>query len=199
MLTDRSSGRFYIFGGYSVYNSADQDTLWRFTPDSDGGGDGAWSSRTPADPDMFQGMQRTHSAAVVSTADAGFMFGGKVSDEMGRHTHENAIGFVSYNFTTREWTERKGDTDTPYSQDGSVWGADAVYVEKYGPEGMIFILGGVMRHLDSAQGYMDWGTLWFYDIGSQTWHSQATTGDDVPGDRSPHCAVGVAGNDTFEM
>jgi hypothetical protein len=148
---------------------------------------------------MFQNMRRTHSSASVSVGDAGFIFGGKITDSSGRHTHENAIGFMSYNFTTREWIENSGKDDTPYSQDGSLWGAEAVYVEQFGLEGLIFILGGVMRHLDSAQGYIDWRTLWFYDIASQTWLSQEATGDDVPSDRSHHCAVGVAGHDTYEM
>lgn len=148
---------------------------------------------------MFRGMQRIHSAASVSSANAGFMFGGKLVDEDGRRLWKNAKGFLVFNFTTADWTERKEANDTPYSQDGSVWGAEAVYVEQFGSEGVIFILGGVTRHDDESRGSIGWQTLWFYDIGSQTWHSQRTKGEDRPLERSHHCAVGVAGNDTYEM
>lgn len=194
LLTDRSSGAFYTFGGYlSRGDSADNSTLWRYTPDGEGGG--LWSEYGPADHEMFLSLNRTHSAATASSADTGFIFGGKMVNQNSQFTEMNAKGFLTFDFRSNEWAE---STDTPYSKDGSLFGAEAVYVEEYGTQGLILILGGMTRHGASTPGFLDMDKIWFYDIGSRKWHLQKATGE-VPTFRRRHCAVGVAGNETYEM
>lgn len=195
ILTDRINGSFYIFGGYhSSGKFADNTTLWKFSPGREG--DGNWSQEALSNRTMFIGMNRTHTAASASSNDAGFVFGGMITDDKGRWANVYQKGFVVLNFTTGEWSERLEKEDTPYSSDGTLMGSQAVYVERYGAMGLVFILGGV-----TMNEYVDFEELHFYDIAAQKWYSQRTTGD-IPPTRYVHCATGVGGsegNDTYEM
>jgi hypothetical protein len=150
LLTHTSASSFYRFGGFKPFGeTADGSTLWRFLTDGEGGG--AWARESPNIATAFLNLNRSEAAAHISTPDAGFMFGGKAVDLDSQSQWENVKGFVSFNFTTKEWREWNGqgdDTDLPYSLDGSLFAASATYVKKYGGAGLIFLLGGMSRHAE---------------------------------------------------
>lgn len=203
LLTHAPASSFYRFGGFKPFDeTADGSTLWRFLTDGEGGG--AWARESPNNATAFLNLDRSEAAAHTSTPDAGFIFGGKVVDLDSQSQPENVKGFISFNFTTKEWREWKGegdDADLPYSPDSSLFAASATYVEKYGEAGLIFLLGGMSRHTEPEAEYIDLRKIYFYDIAAKEWHSQITSGE-APPRRDNHCAVGAGGgnaNDTFEM
>jgi hypothetical protein len=195
MFADPSSDAFYIWGGSEWFAPSQTDTqsYWKFS--ADGKGEGTWNRESPASAQVFRTLDARDAAAVVSTPDAGFIFGGKQI----AGSFENEEGFVVYNYTNKEWSS---DLDAPYSGDGTVWGGSATYIEKYGTAGVIFILGGISGHDRPHFSFLEFETIYFYDVGTQTWHKQKTTGDERPSRRAQHCAVGVGGsgaNDTYEV
>lgn len=202
LLTDASASSFYRYGGYKPFGeTADGSQLWRFLTDGEGGG--AWTRESPSNATAFLSLNRSEAAAHTSTPDAGFIFGGKVVNLDSQSLDDNMKGFVSFNFTTKEWTEwtDDGGHDLPYSPDGSLFAASATYVQKYGRSGLIFLLGGRAKHRQPDEEYIDLRKIYFYDIAAQEWHSQITSGE-APAHRDNHCAVGAGGgnsNGTYEM
>lgn len=199
IFTDRNSESFYLWGGYLPFvETADFSLFWRFTVDGKGGGQ--WDSEAPDNQQVFASIDRAENTAYKSTSDGGFVFGGKILDEDGKVTssQESVKGFKTFNFTTKEWAEESGGA---YSQDGSIWGGSATFVDKFGTKGVIVMLGGLSRPDQPGSGYIDWGTIHVYDVAAKQWHSQKASGD-VPSRRSHHCAVGVADtgeNNSYEM
>lgn len=195
MFADPSSQSFYIWGGSDSFATSQTDTesYWKFSADGEGGG--AWNRESPANAQVFRSLDARDAAAVANTPDAGFIFGGKHI----AGSFDNVEGFVVYNYTTKEWS---AELEAPYSGDGTVWGGSATYVEKYGSAGVIFILGGIAGHDRPHFSFLELETIHFYDVGTQTWYKQRTTGDERPSRRTQLCAVGVGGsgtNDTYEM
>lgn len=200
LLTDHSTNSFYIWGGYlSRDKSASTTTLWRFIANGAGGGD--WSSESPSNPELFMRLQRSETSAYASSTDTGFMFGGRATDSDTQSTKVNIKGFATFNFLTTEWTD--WNDDAPYSQDGSLWGGTATYVEQFGEAGIIVILGGKEMLHQPASGDVDFNTIHFYDIAAQKWHKQVTHEDsEAPPRRHHHCTVGAgdtSANGTYEM
>lgn len=194
-----ASNSFYVWGGYVAYKTtADLGVLWKFI--ADGEGSGAWSREAPADADLFIDLQQSENAAYVTTPNMAYAFGGRlvISDNASK-TEENIKGYVSFDFNSLEWSE--GSDDESYSQDGSLWGGTATYVERYGAGGIIVMLGGVTRRGEAASAYKSFGKVDVYDISARKWYSQSTTGD-IPPQRFKHCAVSIGNknnSDTHEM
>lgn len=197
IFTDRQSETFYLWAGATLGDRGpDYSSLWRFTPDNRGGGQ--WDTDAPSDQSVFISLEATESMAFASSHDAGFAFGGKVLDEDGKSQDVSALGFVMFNFTTKDWAHNES---VPYSYDGSIWGASATFVEKYGSRGIIVILGGLQRAGQQASGHINWDTIYMYDVAEQKWYSQKTSGP-PPSGRHHHCAVGISSSDndgSYEM
>lgn len=200
IFTDQASKSFYVWGGYLVDDEEpDYSTLWRFGTDGEGGGQ--WNSEAPSNQEVFLGLDVTEKMAYTSTDDGGLAFGGKILGPDGvpnSTTEESAKGFVTFNFTTKDWTH---EDSGPYSHEGSIFGASATFVDRFGARGVIVLLGGLERANQPGSGYVDWGTIHVYDVAEKKWHSQKALGD-APSRRSHHCAVGVAGtagNGSYEM
>lgn len=194
IFEDTSTQSFYIWGGYpSRSEPADSPTYWRFTTDGNGGG--RWDRQNSETPEIFSSLEATQYAASVSTPGAAFVFGGKFF--VGRS--DNAAGFLQYNFSSKAWTQSE---EVSYSRsDGSLASSSSTFVGQFGLQGIIVILGGIIRQGDPDSAYLDFRTVHFYDIDTQTWHQQVTTGD-IPYGRHSHCAVGtgsLGNNDTYEM
>lgn len=186
ILHDPKSSSFYVWGGHAAYGQPAPDlNFWRFTVNDQGVG--SWGRESPNNADVFATMEGSDMAAYASTNDAAFIFGGKVVNSEARLTRENVKGFKTFNFTTWVWDE---EAEGPYSHDGSLWGASATFVPKFGSQGIIILLGGMTRPNEPAPGYEDWGTVDIYDLAEKKWHTQVTSGD-TPPRRSHHCAVGV--------
>lgn len=195
ILTDESSGTFYVWGGFvSWFASLPGSSLWKFTANADGGG--SWNRETPNNPDTFVNLDRVENGVYVSTPGAGFVFGGRSTDRTTSKPSGNVKGFVSFDFNTRSWQEH---SEAPYSPDGTLWGAAAIYVPTFGPNGLVFLLGGMSRREEEGAGYIEFRRVHFFDPVTKEWFSQSTTGD-IPGARHQFCVGGAPGaNGTYDM
>lgn len=190
LLTDTKSKVIYAHGGYFPRSTGlNYNEFWSFRVDGRGGG--SWESVNVDNPTEFKNSTINEGAAFASATDGGFIFGGAMG-------MSNFKGYETFNFTTKEWEEK---WDAPYSLDGSLYGASAIFVEKYGAAGLVFVLGGVTRRFEVASGYANLSTVHFYDVADKKWYSQQTSGDVPPGWELA-CAAGVddtGDNDSFEM
>jgi hypothetical protein len=193
IFTDEKNGVFYPWGGHtSWFADIGDPELIHFRADGKGGGE--WVEDNPSN--TFKNAERVESSAYASTPDGGFAFGGSSAANTSKEPKGNVAGFVSFNFTTKEWTS---DSSAPYSSDGSLYGGTATFVPTFGPNGIIILLGGMTQAKTSDVKYLDFRTLYFIDPVTRDWNYQVTTGD-TPSGRYHHCATGVASsNGTFEM
>lgn len=139
-------------------------------------------------------------AASASTKDAGFVFGGREYRSTPVDGTENSKHFLSYNYTTLSW--KWHDLPDHFSIDRTLWGSKAIYVPNYGPNGLIFLLGGITGKETAGQAYLTFRKIHFMDPVTKEWYSQDTTAtsDGFPGTRHEHCVAGIAGaNNTYEM
>lgn len=197
VLVDTKSKALYGWGGSPVWidNALSPPRLWRFDVEDD-----SWSEAEPASVDTFRSLERTGYAAFASAPNAGFVFGGrKTSGTAGEGTESsNPQKYVSFDFESMEWEEHE---DPPYSVDGTLWGGRALYVPDFGPNGLIFILGGMRGRDETEPSYISFEDLHFLDPVTGTWYNQrATEVDRFPQARHEHCVVGVSGaNGTYDM
>lgn len=193
IMVDKSQGSFYTWGGANAV--VIEPNLWRFDPN--GKGSGEWVDVTPNNSsDTFFKLQRSSLASVASTDDAAFIFGGQVDSRTETEPEKNGeIGYRIFNFTTQEWNEV---TNMPSSYGQTVYAGSAVFAPDFGPNGFIFMLGGLRNNTNSNSG-LDFRTLHMMDPVSQTWYEQKTTGR-APGSRFSLCSAGVSTADgRFDM
>ncbi|CAG9978383.1 unnamed protein product, partial [Clonostachys byssicola] len=193
MFVDNAAGAFYIWGGrYFFISDPPPLKFWKFTANKNGGG--SWATEE-ADP-SFNAIIRSEAGAFTSSKDAGFWFGGQGTPE----THDglsklNIPGFVSFNFTTKIWTNH---TDAPFSPRGTLVYATATYLPGVGPNGIIMLLGGQGVTVPKGSEEISLETVHFLDPVTLKWYKQKTTGQ-VPTPRIGHCAVGVTGSNSSEI
>lgn len=196
----------YIWGGHASYanpegTTPDAPASWKLTTDGQGGG--KWSKELPNNPTLFNaGLIRSEDGAVVSTPSAAFWIGGLATPG----THDIAVrqpipGMVSFNFTTKSWKNETAPAFAPPY--GTVYKGSAQYIPKFGPNGLVMVLGGTNWALDPAEtqpsAWMDFQNLTFFDPVTKDWHWQGTTGD-APTSREDFCVVGAEGKDgTYEI
>jgi hypothetical protein len=144
----------------------------------------------------FSTVIRSEAGAFTSSKDAGFWFGGQGTPE----THDglsklNIPGFVSFNFTTKKWTNH---TDAPFSSKGTLAYATATYLPGVGPNGIIMLLSGQGQSVPKGSEPILFETVHFLDPVTLKWFKQNTTGQ-APAARVGHCAVGVTESNSSEM
>jgi hypothetical protein len=199
-MTDHLRKCFYILGGYSLHPNEiwpDTPDPWRFCDDY-GSGQGAWDrvDLPPSSYREFQTLPYLDHTAFTSTEDAGFMFGGR--DDM---SDSNSKHYFCLNFTTLAWT--KHVIVDRVSEDGTLWGSEAIYVPNYGPNGLIFIIGGLSGWKTDYYRYLKYDTLHFLDPVTKIWYEQNATvplGDYFPSEVHQPCVAGLKGaNNTYDM
>ena len=194
LVTDESSDAFYVWGGASSYESRIPEVdLWKFQADDEGGG--TWESELPENSGEFTELSRSSGAAVANVPGASFIFGGSASAVTDPVNRGPTPGYLEFNFTTRIWTNH-----TDQEEKTAVRGGSAVYVPTFGPNGLIFLLGG-RDQLDGSNGgtFVSMQDVTFMDPVTKKWYHETTSGS-PPSSRQWHCAVGVQSpNKTFEM
>lgn len=200
LFTDESSDSFYIWGGYSMARSdrpdAESSGLWKFTADGEGGG--SWESGSQ--DDAYTNLVRSQAGAYVSTGELGFQFGGESTDASTNRPEGPVPGYFHFNLTSGDHSWQN-ETEAPYSDEGTIYGATATWVPTFGPNGLIVLVGGEAREIGNPDDseYLPMDMIHFMDPVTKTWYKQKTTGG-VPGKRVFHCSVGVeSSNGTFEM
>ncbi|KAF6806818.1 kelch repeat protein [Colletotrichum plurivorum] len=203
-LTDESSNCSYAWGGRNAYNFSLPHPFkyWRLCikkkEDAYGKREQAeWEEVDSTSADQLAQLTPTSHSAFVSTPEVGFIFGGKEHKEDG--SSSNAPFYRWFNFTSKESREYE---NPPYTSDSTLWGATAVYVPDFGPNGLVFILGGVGSRDQTEAAYVGFENLHFMDPITRTWYKQTATssGKGFPYRRHQHCAAGLPGaNGTYDI
>ena len=200
LLIDQSSNSFYAWGGeaFEGHEIRDHSEFWRFQPSNDG--EGLWINETSTDEkNYFHTLRRTHSSAYVSTQNMGYIFGG-VSTSITTPERQGALaGYLTIDFSTHQWYHvPKGE----YSPVDTMIGGGGVFAPELGPNGLIFVFGGVTHHGGAVvrEDMLDFGTIHFMDPGTGKWYSQQSSGI-PPLVRTSFCYAGVAAEDgsRFDM
>lgn len=204
-LTDERFNCSYAWGGRNAYNMSLPEPFkyWRLCIEDDDQDPLAkrkrpeWEEVDTTSAYQLAQVASTSHSAFASAPDIGYIFGGKEHKEDG--SNENARFYRSFNFITKESKEHE---KPPYTTDSTLWGAQAVYVPDFGPNGLVFILGGVRSRDQAGAAYVDFQNLHFMDPTTMKWYEQTATssGKDFPHRRHQHCAVGLPGtNGTYDM
>lgn len=166
--------------------------LWQFTPD---GASGTWANVPWQPGSNFTDLIRLELGAYTSGNDVGFALGGYDSYRTTTAITQGWIptpGLVIYNTTSQTWLNISTDgyLDGQVSDNAAAW-----FVPSFGPTGLLAILGGIMANGEDVA--LDY--LYFYELTTQTWHYQKTTGSS-PNPSEVACAVGAQGdNGTYEV
>ena len=189
-FTDPSSKSLYTWGGLRYQSESDRQDVWRLAVDGRGGGQ--WDREISENNEYFSDLIPASSVASTTTPHAAYLFGGGRWNTTGI---EMVQGFYKYDFERREWSE---ETDVGYPN-GRLYSGSATYVSGFGDRGIIVILGGKTGFRTEDEAYLSFDTVHFYDVANGTWYEQETSGDEKPGRREHACAVGVRGEDSYEM
>ncbi|KAF4815689.1 Kelch repeat-containing protein [Colletotrichum siamense] len=203
MWKNEGMNAFYIWGGHLPYGGKiDRPKSWKFEADGKGGGE--WLTESPANPSFFGELKRCEEGAYVSTGDTAFWFGGIASGWTNSNPASQPVpGIISYNMTTKVWSNDTTPNFSAFSAYGTIVGGGAVYIPTFGSNGLIVVMGGVTFTLDPSQktpnGWMDFSNLTFYDPITKNWYWQKATGT-PPTARRGFCYVGAEGkNGTYEI
>lgn len=193
----------YWWGGHVFAGGAAPKNLWQFTADNEGGG--TWQLANTINRDFLLGYPRTTGASTAVCKGKALYLGGFESSATGSSSdgkgRQPVSGLASYDMEKQRWD--KASAAPGFNKFGtSIYGAGAC-AENFGSGGLFFSIGGNMADQDfkddSSNMLIDMDVLHFYDVASDTWHSQKTSGE-APPVRDRHCAVGAAGpNGTYEM
>ncbi len=212
----RESDGFTSWGGSYAYgrfpSPLDREVYYRFRALPDGSG--TWSKESPSNPATLSALHIHEDAACTTVRDTGFCVGGNMhgwtEKTMERDDIQAIPGVMSFNMTTRafsndtagRWQQYKPET----SPHGTVVAGEAEYVPNFGPNGLVFVLGGASYSLNPAdrwdgkpQSLNDLSVVHFFDPVTGQWFTQTTTGT-VPERREGFCMVGAQSQSgSFEL
>jgi len=196
---------FYIWGGNSGLTEerakVSKSSQWKFS--ADGKGDGSWSQETPTNKNLLESFAIPQDGAYTTAKDTLFYVGGIATGwtEPGRLYVQPVPGVLSFNMSTRAW---RNDSAADLSTFGTLNMGVAQYVPRFGPNGLILILGGATTSLAPSSSdpiaMQSFSEVKFFDPVTKVWYSQKTTGA-IPMPRTRPCSVGVEDREsgTYEM
>ncbi len=200
LWTDQSRNSFYMWGGQAPYgNLSRTKDLWKFQADGTGGG--AWSKEPGVNT---LSLVRSKEAGATTCNGAGFFVGGYAYVWTDPDFMDNVPtpGMLTYNTTSGAWAN---ESTIDLNAFGTFMRGTASCLPAFGSRGrgLVLLLGGEVARRDAfgidRPSFVGFNNVSFWDVGTRTWASQATTGD-VPGPRSMFCTVGAAGrNGTHEL
>ena len=206
--TDVAANTVYAYGGqFSSLNpwvgstTVPLESLWSFTPNSDGG---TWQFMDQSSP-VFNSITRPSEGSVASGDIGGFNLGGYAdsysSQKIEGHGTIPVPGLQFYNFTSQQWFNTSA---TGYTPDGTAIWSGTVYVPIWGPAGLLVAFGGQKSTDTSAvvdgAAYLPMSDISLFDPSTQAWYHQQAMGD-APTQRDRFCVVGINGgnNSTYGM
>ncbi|KAK3342431.1 hypothetical protein B0H65DRAFT_540097 [Neurospora tetraspora] len=153
LWTDPSGEAFYVFGGRAPRGVGRErlakDGIWKFTVDGAGGG--TWALEEPSNLNMLKSLTLMNRAAYAtshtSSGSIGFSIGGTANNNTDPDFHltgaqfKPIAGMVSYDMKTK--TLSKSGFQMAIPPTGTLRDARAEYVPHFGPNGLVFVLGGV--------------------------------------------------------
>lgn len=203
---DADNKTFYAYDGGISSAPADwwenftppPNGLWKFTPD---GSSGKWSQAYVSPSSNFASLKRVTAATYAYGNGLGFALGGLQSDNTAYNIFnsifDNSLvpGMVVYNTATQDWynVSANGYSYSGFTISGAGW-----YVPSFGPEGLLFVFGGMTGPSNNQQ-FAQFNYAWMYEHTSKKWVSQEVSGD-IPPERMNQCVVGAQGDEnTYEV
>ena len=205
--------------GESRLSSVPPESIWQFKPD--GSGSGSWlEALGPVGEAPYpSGSIATAHGASTSAGDKGYYIGGYASQlttpvfsNMPWATLREQPGLQTFDFTTMNLTNSSdgGFFASQYQNDSAVFDpGNMIFVPSFGVDGVLLVLGGSgcssvpFGRTHCVSGVGSFNNITIFDLHTQTWLWQATTGTSglPPAPRGYFCAVGVQGGDnsTYEM
>ena len=190
----------YAFGGEQskLENHQLDLSVWRLALHGKGGG--TWQQNTTSQNAPFShGITRPSGGAGTFSQDSAFYVGGYENSRTSPQTQSIGAdvpipGLVSYNFTTRAWSNSSQGTNN-ISPTGS-FEFGAIQPVPFGPNGLLAMFGGETSNSSSyaagEERSMDMITL--VDPVTNQWYQQNTSGSAAPLGRSKFCYVGIGDN-----
>ncbi|KAG8532475.1 uncharacterized protein KY384_002352 [Bacidia gigantensis] len=153
--------------------------LWALKPDNQGGG--TWSQILDSDAPVLKSVTRPVDAAIAAGPRETWFLGGGGLDG------SSLANMLQFDMENQQFNNVTTKFD-------SVWHGKLDYVPVYGTDGILIAFPG-----DSRYGLIDFSTVEVYDVTTQAWYNQTTTGD-LPIPRKDHCVTGVASSQqTYEI
>ncbi|KAK4239396.1 hypothetical protein C8A03DRAFT_43003 [Achaetomium macrosporum] len=203
--TNYDAAVFYVWAGrWFGGNNMTANELWKFTPDSSGGG--SWALETPANPELLDGLEQAEYMVFANDNDTGFAIGGVANGwtRKGRLSDQAIPGMVAFAMKTKSWYNLIAGL-SPILQADTLAAGAGHYIPNFGPSGLIMALGGVSHPVDAAVNWdtaraYDFRNLTFFDPQTRQTYWQRTTGDIPPSPRSQFCLAGFQNSEGgYEM
>lgn len=193
VFTDTERGVFYSWAGTWLRGlNMTATKLWKFTADGSGGGN--WAPSEPANPAAFNELDPGDWSAHTSTNTQGLAVGGIASGWTQLYRARNQVlgGMLTYNFKSGIWE----NGTVGYSPYPTLLSGSAQFVPNYGPNGLVFVLGGYSPPVGGepdigSSTFSDLETITFFDPVTKKKYSQRTTGDIPPSPRDRFCVSGL--------
>lgn len=204
---DEKRKTVYCFGGEKSYGnpvgnsySTPPESIWEFTPDSNGKGSGNWTQTIgPASTQAFPSDLVRVAGGISAHDDSNaYYLGGYVSAATSPKVSFlnnvglfNIPGMLNFDFNTLDLsnTTAGGGYASQYKSGNWLNMGAMLSAPKFGSEGVFILLG------DEENAFTN---ITIFDKKSQTWHTQTATGV-IPAPRTLFCAVAVENSDTHTL
>ncbi|KAL9070396.1 MAG: hypothetical protein Q9157_005827, partial [Trypethelium eluteriae] len=198
-----------IYGGFAGRRSliTDQNPnqyplgIFSFKPDNTGlgtfdnvVGSSGWGSNT-----------RPMQGAIAFSNETGYVLGGSASADtsLGTADLQSPVplnGMLTFDMSSQKLSNISA---TGYNGNGTVEFSRMEWSAPFGPQGLLFVLGGDQPpDVDGTGGedeFVPFNTVSVYEPSSNKWYQQTTTGN-IPEPRKEFCTAGVAStNETYEI
>ncbi|KAJ4410573.1 hypothetical protein N0V85_003949 [Neurospora sp. IMI 360204] len=180
-------------------NANQPQGLWSFKPDGKGGG--TWQNLNSTADKTFTEKPRPFKGKTASGNGVGYFLGGFD----GWSTNESDFregpvsGLLTYDFASKKAINTSVSLA---STQGSEQFGSMLYVPNFGKKGILVSVGGYLGGLqtdDSNARLVSMDTARIFDIDSNAWFEQSTSGTS-PRPRQEYCMAGVASdNQTYEI
>ena len=198
LWTDAENNVFYSWAGkFFLGINMTKTELWKFS--ADGRGSGTWSAQPPASESRFGALTPGEFSAVATAHRTGYVLGGIASGwtQLYRASNQVIPGMATFDMTTHEWR----NYTVPISPFDTIVGASAEFVPTYGPNGLIFVLGGDRYAVDAepndqvATPYSFTNITFFDPKRDDKRYWQTTTGEAPESPRTLFCTAGFQAAD----
>ena len=173
--------------------------LWEFVPDRRGSGQ--WQLLRVAPESVTQSV----AGAVAAAKGSAYILGGYQSWRTSLEMYDDvtnlapADGLLVYNMDTGDWVNQ---TMKPFAPTGWSYEGQLQHLRGFGDDNLLLAMGGMtalaLPTISNEQA-VPYDTVSIYNIATDEWRNQSTTGDIPEGRAYGGCYVGVAGDGTYEV
>lgn len=199
---DENSDLVYSFGGSPYSNIANIATVWAFKPD--GNGNALWQTVVHETDSVWNTISWAFGALTATSNDSFYSLGGiRPPDSLTFGAPTFAYpGMAIFDFQLNQW---KNASSADYKPQGYGILGQAEFIPIFGKKGIIIFVGGNAPTIpfwpySRGSSLADMTTVNVFDIDSDNWLQQKTTGD-IPHGRYAFCMAGAGenGSGSYEL